>query len=207
MQTAHSEVRDTLVRYLKHFPCESARFALLQQQLQSGEDIFARSNMTGHVTTSAAVLNPAGTKILLIDHAFLKKWLPPGGHFELPGGLWDSANREVGEETGVLDAILHAWSKIHGIPLDIDSHAIPANPAKDEGAHLHHDFRFLAVAPESALQAQLAEVHAAKWAPVAELLQSPDARVRHLFDKLSDAGALFPDAAHGRRPGGRTRKS
>lgn len=207
MQSAHSEVRDTLARYLKYFPCEFGRFELLREQLASGEDIFARSNMTGHVTTSAAVLNPAGNKILLIDHAFLKKWLPPGGHFELPGGLWDSANREVGEETGVLDAILHAWSHLHSIPLDIDSHAIPANPAKNEGAHFHHDFRFLAVAPESALQAQLAEVHAAEWAPVAKLLQSPDERVRHLFDKLSDAGVLFPDAAHGRRPGSRSRKS
>ena len=118
-------------------------------------------------------------------------WLPPGGHYEGPGSLWRSAAREVAEETGLAQILPHPWAVEHGIPLDIDSHAIPANPSKREGAHVHHDFRFLAVAPEhDDLQAQLTEVHAVKWAPVELLLSSPDERVRALLSKLRDADVL-----------------
>ena len=94
---------------------------------------------TGHITSSAAVLNPFGTKILLIDHVALKRWLVPGGHCE-GGALLESATREVEEETGAMNAAPNPWLATHGIPLDIDSHGIPPNPAKGGGAHVHHDF-------------------------------------------------------------------
>lgn len=74
------------------------------------------------------MLNPAGTKILLIDHVALNRWLTPGGHYE-GGALLESAMREVEEESGVTNAVLHPWLATHGIPLDIDSHDIPQNPA------------------------------------------------------------------------------
>ena len=195
MSAIHAETQRTLRLYLEANPEETLRLQALREQLASGRDIFVRSNMTGHVTTSAAVLNPEGTKVLLIDHRVLKKWLPPGGHYEGPGGLWESAMREVAEETGIVDAVPHPWMLEHGIPLDIDTHGIPANSMKNEGAHFHHDFGFLAVAAEdSTLHAQLAEVHAVKWAPVRALRVSPDARVRLLFTKLERAGVLAPDA-------------
>ncbi|WP_140627904.1 NUDIX hydrolase [Methylibium rhizosphaerae] len=185
-----AEVEGLLAKYLRHFVGEHHRFGLLQRQLASGENLFIRSNMTGHLTSSVAVLNPGGTKILLIEHAFLRKWLTPGGHYE-GGTVWESALREVREETGVADAQAHPWSLAHGIPLDIDSHDIPANPAKGEGPHVHHDFQFLAVAPEHLeLQAQLEEVHAAKWAPVEQLASSTDSRVRRVLEKLHGVGAI-----------------
>ena len=163
---------------------------LVSRQLQSDEHAFARSNMTGHVTSSAAVLNPAGTKILLIDHVVLKRWLVPGGHYE-GGTLLESAVREVEEETGVANAVQHPWLATHGIPLDIDSHDIPANPAKGEGAHVHHDFMYLLEASEdSELTVQMVEVHAARWAPVQELLDSGDRRVRLVHSKLMQVGAI-----------------
>lgn len=197
--SVRAEASRLLAAYLQRFPEESDRFPLLQQQLAAGENIFERSSMAGHVTSSAAVLNPAGTKILLIDHAFLQKWLPPGGHYE-DGTLWESALREVAEETGVVDAAPHPWSLENGIPLDIDSHGIPARPSKNEGAHVHHDFRFVAVAPEHPeLQAQLDEVHAAKWMPVDALLASPDSAVQRLHKKLLATGAAKTPAVESRR--------
>jgi 8-oxo-dGTP pyrophosphatase MutT (NUDIX family) len=191
MNACRAEVLDLLDRYLRCFRDETARFALLQRQLADEEDVFVRSNMTGHVTCSATVLNPEGTKILLVDHVTLHKWLTPGGHFEDDASLRAAALREVAEETGVADAALHAWSVRTGLPLDIDSHAIPANPRRNEGAHVHHDFQFLAVAPEHGeLQAQLAEVHAARWAPIEELFTWTDPRVGRVVGKLRDIGAL-----------------
>jgi ADP-ribose pyrophosphatase YjhB (NUDIX family) len=148
--------------------------------------------MTGHVTTSAAVLNRTGTKILLVHHRFLHKWLPPGGHYEAPGSLWESALREVAEETGVVDVEPHEWTKTHGgMPIDVDTHPIPANPNKGEAQHVHHDFRFLAVADDTRpLVAQLAQVHEARWATVSQLRDSPDERVRALYAKLERLGPV-----------------
>ena len=188
--SANEGALDQLRGYLEVFPDEAARFQLLSRQLDSDEHVFARSNMTGHVTSSAAVLNPLGTKILLIDHAVLKRWLVPGGHYE-GGTLLESAVREVEEETGVAHTVLHPWLATNGIPIDIDSHDIPANPAKGEGAHVHHDFMYLLEASEdSELTAQVTEVHAARWTPVRELMDSGDRRVRLVHAKLMQLGAI-----------------
>jgi 8-oxo-dGTP pyrophosphatase MutT (NUDIX family) len=190
MSSALVGARDQLRRYLDVYPDEAARFPLLSKQLESDALLFARSNMTGHVTSSAAVLNPPGTRILLIDHVVLKRWLVPGGHYE-GGSLLESAMREVEEETGLTNAVPHPWLATHGIALDVDSHDIPPNPAKGEGAHVHHDFMYLLQAPEGAeLTAQIVEVHAARWAPVQELLDSADRRVRLVHAKLLRVGAI-----------------
>lgn len=185
------QTQDLLARYLSRFPGEAGSLLLLQQQLGSDAALFTRSNMKGHVTSSAAVLTPDGSRILLIHHAFLKKWLTPGGHYEGLGSLFESALREVREETGLAQASAHRWTLLNDIPLDIETLAVPARLEKSEGAHAHHDFLFLAVATESVeLQAQLSEVHDAAWTPVAELRKSTDRRVRMLHQKLLDIGVI-----------------
>ena len=134
---------------------------------------------------------------MLIHHSFLNKWLTPGGHYEEPGDLLDSALREVEEETGVANAAAHSWTLARGIPLDIDSHDVPPRPEKAEDAHVHHDFLFLAVAPtEADLQAQLSEVRAAVWAPVSDLGKSSDRRVLLLHQKLLRVGAISGRGSH-----------
>lgn len=100
----------------------------------------------------------------------------------------DSAFREVLEETGVADVVPYRSTVTNAIPLDVDSHHIPANPRKNEGAHVHHDFLYLAVSPGAGA---LTEVHAALRAPVAELRDSPDSRVRRVFRKLQQIGACL----------------
>ena len=175
--------------YLIIFPEEAQRLSQLASQLQGPGDPFVRSNLRGHVTTSAAVLDASGKNILLIDHAFLQKWLPPGGHYEQEEGesLWDGAQREVAEETGVTGLTLHPWCVQHGVALDIDTHSIPANPKKGEEGHFHHDFRFLAIAPAGVvLTPQLAEVHGARFAPLQELEAQGDRRLNTLARKLRE---------------------
>lgn len=177
-----------LRQYLLRFPAESTRLVDVRQQLQDDDgDVFSRANARGHITTSAIVLDTRGTQVLLIHHRTLDRWLQPGGHYEAPGSLWESALREVAEETGVAGLRPHpAWT---GLPLDIDSHPVPVNPRKQEPAHWHHDYAYLALADADApLQAQQAEVHAAAWLPLERLSESPSARLRTVAAKLAALG-------------------
>lgn len=185
----HTLVRDEVCARLSGFvaaqPDAARRLARLREQLNGADDVLSRSNMAGHVTTSAVVLDHVRQRVLMIHHRALDLWLAPGGHYEAPGSLWDSACREVAEETGVTGLLPFVGRQ--PFLLDIDTHAIPARPQRGEGSHWHHDFAFLAIAPHNVdLALQEEEVVAAQWTPVADLLHSPDERVRRVGDRLAE---------------------
>jgi hypothetical protein len=55
----------------------------------------------------------------------------------------------------VTEITLHPWHAEHGSePADIDTHPIPACPAKAGGTHFHHDCPFIFVAPKIAIRFQ-----------------------------------------------------
>ncbi len=128
--------------YLREYPSESGALVPLTEQLHKGGDITRRRTWPGHVTASGIVLSR--DTVLLVFHPYLKRWLQPGGHVESSEAPLDAAIREVQEETGIA-TFPHPWHLKAGIPLDIDIHAIPENPAKGEPAHMHFDFRYLLV--------------------------------------------------------------
>ncbi|MGC3961929.1 MAG: NUDIX domain-containing protein [Rhodocyclaceae bacterium] len=182
-----NDLRACIALYLKHFPEDVERIAPLQEQLaEDGDRILLRSNMRGHLTSSALVLNAVGTHVLLIHHRVFDRWLPPGGHYETPGTPRESAWREVVEETGLPEAALSAhpsWAV--EAPLDIDTHPIPARPTKNEGDHRHHDLAFLAVADDNvALRPQEDEVAAARWVSLEEASALPSRRMQRLLHRL-----------------------
>jgi 8-oxo-dGTP pyrophosphatase MutT (NUDIX family) len=131
-----------------------------------------RRNMDGHFVASAVVLNPARDRALVIHHNFLKKILFPGGHIDQGEDPMISAFREVFEETGYHARPLAAF------PINIDSHDIPANPAKNEGAHRHHDLLFLGEANDAQKPvAQEEEVTGVQWVTFDQLLGLGDPRM------------------------------
>lgn len=144
--------------------------ALLRWQIEQRHRLDLRATMPGHLTTSAIVLSPDHAQVLLIDHVTIGRWLQPGGHYEPAEHFFQSAEREAVEETGITGLKLHPWHDSEDRPFVIDSHDVPGKPARNEPAHVHHDLQYLFIAdPRTPLIHQAEEVHAAKWAPVAEL--------------------------------------
>lgn len=128
---------------------ESFVSEILIRQINVGENIWDRKNWAGHLTASAVVIDERKRSCLVLGHKDLELVLTPGGHcdpFELPH---ESAERELNEETGMREFILHDWhGKSDMSPIDIDTHHIPKNDNKGEEPHLHHDFRYLFVSDE-----------------------------------------------------------
>jgi 8-oxo-dGTP pyrophosphatase MutT (NUDIX family) len=129
--------------------------------LHAHPDGTARSCAPAHVTASAAILDPAAERILLVMHRKVRRWLQPGGHCE-PGDatLANAALREAVEESG-----LPGLQVVPGI-LQVDRHPAPCRPGVvDE----HLDVRYLVVAPPGSEPRVSDESDDVRWFGWAEL--------------------------------------
>lgn len=157
-------------RYRAEVASPREHLALLRWQMAEGHALDRRDTFPGHLTTSAFVLSPDHAQVLLIDHVVIGRWLQPGGHWEEAELFHLSAAREAIEETGVQGLSLHPWHRSGDLPFAIDSHDVPGKPSRGEPAHVHHDLQYLFLAdPALPLVAQIEEVHAAAWKPIAAL--------------------------------------
>jgi 8-oxo-dGTP pyrophosphatase MutT (NUDIX family) len=162
------DITATVDRYLARYPDELDVLAPLRAALGERPSLTSRHDFAGHVTCGAIVVDDVG-RVLHVRHRALERWLLPGGHLE-PGdaSLHGAAVRELDEETGV------TWPSADAagpdtMPLDIDIHSIPANPAKGEPDHRHFDFRYLLQAASPVVRVQEAEVTGFAWRPVHEI--------------------------------------
>lgn len=164
------QVKAILDDHARAFGVTDERHAILRRQIGNGDDIHSRRTFPGHVTTSAFILDRRGERILLIHHRSLGRWLQPGGHYEPPDDLMGSALREAVEETGMQGLAIDPWHQASGMPIDIDSHRIPARRDRDEPEHWHHDIRYVVRASEAdAIRPDLREVHGAEWRDLHDL--------------------------------------
>jgi 8-oxo-dGTP pyrophosphatase MutT (NUDIX family) len=181
MGISTEEIGTTTERYLQRFPAERTALAALLDGVFAGGDLTSRKQLPGHVTCGAVVVDP-GFRVLHIRHNALDRWLLPGGHLEpSETSLPAAALRELGEETAITPEQLAAPEAFSAVPVDIDAHPIPANPAKGEPDHWHYDFRYLFVANELGTEhvhLQAEEVHDHEWLDLAAM---PALRLR---DKL-----------------------
>lgn len=114
--------------------------------LDNNENCFERTNLKGHITAGALVIDNNGN-VLLNHHKILNTWLHFGGHSDGDNNSLNVAKREVMEESGICDV-----DNLGGKIFDIDVHMIPENKSKNEPAHWHYDIRFLFIAKKRDFQ-------------------------------------------------------
>ncbi|MBI2945520.1 MAG: NUDIX domain-containing protein [Candidatus Wallbacteria bacterium] len=140
-------VRGVLERYLGGHPQEREELLQLIRFLDAASDwreAISRKNPAGHLTASAMVVRRSDRRAVLVRHAALGKLLQPGGHIEPEdSSTLAAALREAEEETPLRGFEVVPTDADPLIPIDIDCHFIPANPAKGEGPHFHFDLRYV----------------------------------------------------------------
>jgi hypothetical protein len=115
-------VRRNLIEQLQSYrirwPEEAEMVDRFLDFVQREPACFERSTAEGHVTGSAWLVDPTGTRVLLTHHAKLNAWLQLGGHAD-----------------GESDVLKVAFTEAR-----VDIHLIPARPT--DGEHFHYDVRY-----------------------------------------------------------------
>lgn len=145
---------------------------------------FLRSNIEGHMTGSALVVNPSLTKVLLTHHKKLNMWLQLGGHADGHHKIHEVAMNEAIEESGLtnLTFLNYEWDLFSTkepkpLPFDLDCHLIPANFKDPE--HYHYDVRYLVMAASETLPIVSDESHDVRWFSLADAMDVTSERSMH----------------------------
>lgn len=145
---------------------------------QTSPNPFDRCENHGHITASAFVVDDEYNHMLMVQHANLGMWLPPGGHCDSDSDLLRVCRKEVFEETGYKNLV-----PLTDDVFDIDIHVIPAS--KRNRQHLHYDVRFAFKADKSQPLVISAESKDLRWISIKELESYTDMpSVLVLRDKL-----------------------
>lgn len=106
-----------------------------RQLIGTETDALDRSRVAGHFTSSALLVDPQATSVMLLMHPKVGRWLQFGGHIEsVDESFAAAALRECQEESG--------YHEIHisAAPVAIDRHEVKCAG----GTSIHWDVQFLA---------------------------------------------------------------
>lgn len=124
---------------------EAADVKEMIYRLETGEELFLRSNLAEHFTASAWVVNPARDKVLMAYHRIYDSWAWLGGHADGDHDLLHVALKEVTEESGV--KATPVTDQIYSVEiLTVDGHE---KKGKYVPSHLHLNVTYLLEADDS----------------------------------------------------------
>ena len=163
---------------------EAAMTADTIRFVEAHADCCSRTQLSGHLTGSAWIVDASRTRTLLTHHRKLDKWLQLGGHADGDPDLLAVALREGREESG-----LTRLRVVSPEIFDLDRHWIPER--KTEPAHWHYDLRFMIEADPAEPFAVSDESHDLAWVEVARVttLNPEESMARMVRKTLSEAQA------------------
>ena len=129
-----------------------------------------------YTATVFLVTDKEPRQVLLVHHKKLNKWMPPGGHQENKENAYQTAIREIKEETGIdISEYLPKPKRIDeramSLPLPdyIFEESIEAH--KDQPEHFHLDLIYVVTVPHQKVTHQQTESYAIGWFTKAEIEQ------------------------------------
>ncbi|MEO7066371.1 MAG: NUDIX hydrolase [Rhodanobacter sp.] len=152
---------DALQRYRDQWQGEAILVDAFQHFLHTSANVFDRTHTSGHFTGSSWLVSSDGTRVLLMHHRKLNRWLQPGGHADGDSDLARVALREAREETGVPDL------QVEDAIFDLDRHRIPARA--EESEHWHYDVRYVVRAGMDECFVVNQESNGLAWRPVQDV--------------------------------------
>lgn len=170
-------LKNKLSKYSSNYASENA-FVPRFLDLLKIKSCYKRSLLSGHLTGSAWVLHPDFTKVLLLHHQKLDRWLQPGGHADGDEDILAVTKKELEEETGLKDVVMVGESFF-----DLDIHEIPAR--KEVPLHEHFDVRFAFVANQPDQLKKNEESNDLQWVLLDDLVNfiGQDSSMLRLLDK------------------------
>lgn len=132
--------------YLVCFPNEVERLKCLSDYLKNStnDELCDWNNTKGHIIAGAFVYSKQDEKFLVLFHKELQMYLYPSGHCTIEDkSPFETAQREMIEETGLQDFDNLSLLDNKLIPVDIDTHMIPYDNSCNMLEHYHFDFRYL----------------------------------------------------------------
>lgn len=132
--------------------------------LEKFDDIYERTNVFAHMTSSPWIINKAKDKVLMIYHNIYRSWGWCGGHCDGDRNLAHVALKEGMEETGLqkLNLLDHEILAIDVLP--VPPHV---KHGKFVSAHVHLNITFACIADETLpLQMKPDENSGVAWIPI-----------------------------------------
>lgn len=167
----HADATAVLLAY----PPADAKQAALRTHfldfLAAHPEAMTRECRPAHLTGSAVILDPTGTRVLLNLHRKARLWLHMGGHCEDGDTtVAETALREAREESGI-DAL-----RLLPGPVMLDRHPAPCSPDVEH----HLDVMYVALAPADAVAEVSEESLQLGWFAVDAVPEPTDDALREL---------------------------
>ncbi|MBN2605656.1 MAG: NUDIX domain-containing protein [Bacilli bacterium] len=155
------------------------------QFLERNPDAYNRSNLIGHMTSSAIVMNQSMDKVLFAHHNIYNSWGWVGGHNDGDHDCLHVAIKEAKEETGVKN-IYPYNDNILGIDIIFVQNHIKNGIYV--GDHLHLNVTYLLIADEEdKLEISHHENSDVKWFELDKVLDFVNEdRMKPIYQKLFD---------------------
>ncbi len=159
--------------------------AVMLQYIQDYPNVLTRENTFGHFNASSWVVNPAHTKVLMIYHNIYQSWAWTGGHADGEADLFQTAIRELKEETGV-QTVTPANDGIYSLEVICVNGHIKRGAYVSSHVHLNLTYLF-EVSEEEILHSKPDENKGVKWIPIDEIENycSEDWMIKNIYAKLN----------------------
>ena len=179
------ELKELFENYIPYNQQEQADRQLILQAFSSFLNLLTRENPIIHLCASPWIMSKDRKQVLLVYHRIYDSWGWSGGHCDGDANLWQVAQREGKEETGI-----EALQLADPTPLAIDVLRVPRHWKNDRfvSAHLHINVTYLFYGdPLAPLSHKEDEVKGAKWFPAAQIAKIvKEQEMLPVYEKLNN---------------------